>query len=136
MFAKLPRSYESRLAVPLANRQWIYGGDPIQDNKNIVARWFKEFWGNPWNPGIVNELATSDILVHYPMHEPKKGRAAVQKFMTEFRDAFPDLNFWGVGNLIADGDFVVGRWEGAVLTRVRPLVISVWVRSPQLRVAR
>jgi hypothetical protein len=32
--------------------------------------------------------------------------------MTEFRDAFPDLNFWGVGNLIADGDFVVGRWEG------------------------
>jgi predicted ester cyclase len=46
------------------------------------------------------------------MHEPKKGRAAVQNFMTEFRDAFPDLNFWGVGNLIADGDFVVGRWEG------------------------
>jgi predicted ester cyclase len=32
--------------------------------------------------------------------------------MTEFRDAFPDLNFLGVGNLIADGDFVVGRWEG------------------------
>ena len=84
----------------------------MQDNKNIVARWFKEFWGNPWNPRIVNELATSDIFVHYPMHEPKKGRAAVQKFMTEFRDAFPDLNFWGIGNLIADGDFVVGRWEG------------------------
>jgi predicted ester cyclase len=90
----------------------MYGGNPMQDNKNIVARWFKEFWGNPWNPRIVNELATSDIFVHYPMHEPKKGRAAVQKFMTEFRDAFPDLNFWGVGNLIADGDFVVGRWEG------------------------
>lgn len=84
----------------------------MQDNKNIVARWFKEFWGNPWNPRIVNELATSDIFVHYPMHEPKKGRAAVQNFMTEFRDAFPDLKFWGVGNLIADGDFVVGRWEG------------------------
>jgi predicted ester cyclase len=49
---------------------------------------------------------------HYPMHEPKKGRAAVLKFMTEFRDAFPDLNFRGVGGLIAEGDFVVGRWEG------------------------
>ena len=48
-----------------------------QDNKEIVARWFKEFWGNPWNPAIIDELATSDILVHYPMHEPKKGRAAV-----------------------------------------------------------
>ena len=108
----------------------------MQDNKNIVARWFKEFWGNPWNPRIVNELATSDIFVHYPMHEPKKGRAAVQKFMTEFRDAFPDLNFRGVGNLIADGDFVVVDGRVAALIRVKPLVISVWVRFPLLRVAR
>jgi predicted ester cyclase len=84
----------------------------MQENKNAAARWFREFWGNPWNPRIVNELATSDIFVHYPMHEPKKGRAAVLKFMTEFREAFPDLNFRGVGELIAEGDFVVGRWEG------------------------
>jgi predicted ester cyclase len=83
-----------------------------QDNKEVVGRWFKEFWGNPWNPAIIDELATSDILVHYPMHEPKKGRAAVANFMTEFRDAFPDLNFRGVGDLIAEGDYVVGRWEG------------------------
>ena len=83
----------------------------MQENKSTAARWFKEFWGNPWNPRIVNELATSDICVHHPMHEPKKGRAAVMKFMTEFREAFPDLNFRGVGNLIAEGDFVVGRWE-------------------------
>ena len=83
-----------------------------QDNKDIVARWFREFWGNPWNPRIVNELATADILMHYPMHEPRKGRADVVDFMTEFREAFPDLNFRGVGNLIAEGNYVVGRWEG------------------------
>lgn len=83
-----------------------------EENKNVVGRWFKEFWGNPWNPRIINELATADIVVHYPMHEPKKGRAAVTKFMTEFREAFPDLNFWGVGDLVAEGDLVVGRWEG------------------------
>lgn len=83
-----------------------------QDNKQIVARWFKEFWGNPWNPNIVDELGTPDIVVHYPMHEPKKGRAAVNRFMNEFREAFPDLNFWGVGDLVAEGDYVVGRWEG------------------------
>jgi predicted ester cyclase len=83
-----------------------------QDNKNIVTQWFREFWGNPWNPEIVDELGTPDILVHYPMHEPKKGRAAVTEFMTEFRGAFPDLNFRGVGNLIAEADYVVGRWEG------------------------
>jgi predicted ester cyclase len=26
--------------------------------------------------------------------------------------ASPDLNFRGVGDLIADGDYVVGRWDG------------------------
>jgi predicted ester cyclase len=83
-----------------------------QDNKNIVTRWFKEFWGNPWNPRIIHELATSDILLHYPVHEPKKGRAAVTSFMTGFRNAFPDLGFRGIGHLIAEDNYVVGRWEG------------------------
>ncbi|MGH9916972.1 MAG: ester cyclase [Pyrinomonadaceae bacterium] len=83
-----------------------------QKNKDLVASWFTDFWGNPWNPNVVDELGTPDILVHYPMHEPKKGRAAVKKFMTEFREAFPDLNFWGVGDLIAEGDFVAARWDG------------------------
>jgi predicted ester cyclase len=32
--------------------------------------------------------------------------------MTGFRTAFPDMNFWGVADLIAEGDFVVARWEG------------------------
>lgn len=83
-----------------------------QANKAVVERWFKEFWGNPWNPNVVDELGTPDVLVHYPMHGPRKGREVVKKMMTEFRDAFPDLNFWGVGELIAEGDYVVGRWDG------------------------
>ena len=29
-----------------------------------------------------------------------------------YQAAFPDLNFWGVAELIAEGDYVVGRWEG------------------------
>jgi hypothetical protein len=32
--------------------------------------------------------------------------------MTDFRAAFPDLNFWGTAGLIAEGDYVVGQWEG------------------------
>ena len=83
-----------------------------EHNKEIVGRWFREFWGNPWNPEIIDQLATPDILVHYPLHEPKKGREAVANFMIAFRDAFPDLNFRGVGDLIAEGDYVVGRWQG------------------------
>ncbi len=29
-----------------------------------------------------------------------------------FRAAFPDLNFEGTADLIAEGDYVVGQWEG------------------------
>jgi predicted ester cyclase len=36
----------------------------------------------------------------------------IKAFMTGFRDAFPDLNFWGAADLIAEGEYVVGRWEG------------------------
>jgi len=83
-----------------------------ENNKEIVGRWFKEFWGNPWNPEIVDELAASDILLQYSLHAPRRGRDDVKAFMTAFRDAFPDLNFWGAADLIAEGDYVVGRWEG------------------------
>jgi predicted ester cyclase len=32
--------------------------------------------------------------------------------MTDFRKAFPDLNFCGTADLISEGDYVVGQWEG------------------------
>ena len=83
-----------------------------QENKAVVGRWFKEFWGNPWNPAVVDELSSSDILLQYSLHAPRRGRADVKNFMIGFREAFPDLNFRGAADLIAEGDYVVGRWEG------------------------
>src|SRR5262249_42965523 len=83
-----------------------------EENKAIVARWFTEFWGNPWNPAVINDLAAPDIRFEYSMHAPRRGREDVRKFATEFRAAFPDLNFWGTADLIAEGDYVVGQWEG------------------------
>ena len=83
-----------------------------QDNKAIVGRWFEGFWGNPWNPGIIDELAAPDMLLQYSLHAPRRGREDVRNFMEGFRAAFPDLNFWGAADLIAEGDHVVGRWEG------------------------
>jgi hypothetical protein len=44
-----------------------------QQNKVIIARWFKEFWGNPWNPAIIDEFGAPDILVQHPMHGRRKG---------------------------------------------------------------
>ncbi len=81
-------------------------------NKAVVGRWFTEFWGNPWNPDVVDELAAPEIRFEYSLHQPLRGRAAVKEFATNFRAAFPNLNFWGTADLIAEGDYVVGQWEG------------------------
>ena len=83
-----------------------------QDNKAVVGRWFDGFWGNPWNPQIIDELAAPDMLLQYSLHAPRRGREDVRNFMMDFRAAFPDLKFWGAADLIAEGDHVVGRWEG------------------------
>ncbi len=83
-----------------------------EDNKAIVGRWFKEFWGENGNPDIVDELAAPDMLLQYSLHAPRRGRGDIKQFISAFRAAFPDLNFWGTADLIAEGDYVVGRWEG------------------------
>jgi predicted ester cyclase len=83
-----------------------------QDNKALVGRWFAGFWGNPWNPGIIDELAAPDMLLQYSLHNPRRGHDDIRDFMTGFRAAFPDLEFGGAADLIAEGDYVVGRWEG------------------------
>jgi hypothetical protein len=115
-----------------------------QETKALVGRWFTEFWGNPWNPAVVDELAAPDIRFEYSMHAPRRGREDVKQFATEFRAAFPDLNFWGTADLIAEGDYVVGQWEGGgrlpvgssvnahhVTTHdVRVLMRLTFVRSP------
>lgn len=83
-----------------------------QDNKALVGRWFTEFWGPACNLNIVDELAAPEMLLQYSLHEPRRGREAIKAFMSGFRGAFPDLNFWGAADLLAEGDYVVGRWEG------------------------
>ena len=82
------------------------------DNKAVVGRWFTEFWGKTVNLGVVDEIAAPDMLLQYSLHEPRRGRDDIKAFMTDFRAAFPDLYFWGTANLIAEGDYVVGQWEG------------------------
>jgi len=94
-----------------------------QENKAIVGRWFKEFWGNPWNPEVLEELGAPNILLQYSLHAPRRGREDVKKFMTGFREAFPDLNFWGAADLIAEGDYVVVVGKAAARTRVPRSVI-------------
>ena len=81
-------------------------------NKAIVARWFDRFWGQDFDASVIDELAAPDIRFEYSLHAPVRGRDEVRDFATKFRGAFPDLNFWGTADLIAEGDYVVGQWEG------------------------
>jgi predicted ester cyclase len=83
-----------------------------EQNKALVGRWFTEFWGKTYNPAVVDELAAPNMLLQYSLHEPRRGHEDIKAFMADFREAFPDLNFWGAADLIAEGDYVVGRWEG------------------------
>lgn len=84
----------------------------VEDNKAVVGRWFTEFWGSDFNPAVIDELAAPDIHFEYSLHAPCRGREQVRAFSTAFRAAFPDLSFSGTADLIAEGDYVVGQWEG------------------------
>ncbi len=84
----------------------------VEDNKAVVGRWFTEFWGNDYNPAVIDELAHPDIRFEYSLHSPLRGRDQVRRFASDFRAAFPDLGFAGTADLIAEGDYVVGQWEG------------------------
>jgi predicted ester cyclase len=84
----------------------------IEANKEIVGRWFTEFWGPDFNPGVIDELAHPDIRFEYSLHEPLRGRDEVREFALAFRAAFPDLAFGATADLIAEGDYVVGQWKG------------------------
>ncbi len=83
-----------------------------EENKALVGRWFTSFWGETCNLDIVDELAAPDMLLQYSLHAPRRGHNDIKAFMVGFREAFPDLSFSGAADLIAEGDYVVGRWEG------------------------
>ncbi|KIW86980.1 uncharacterized protein Z519_12445 [Cladophialophora bantiana CBS 173.52] len=83
-------------------------------NKEVITKYFTEYWGK-LNPDIVDEVCADDVFQSYPMHaNPKKGKAAVKQAMVDFKAAFPNLGFktYGPYPLIAEGDYVFGRWIG------------------------
>lgn len=83
-----------------------------QVNKEIVGKWLDNFWGSKYNPAIVDELASPDMVLQYSLHKSRKGHADIKDFMKKFRDAFPDLAFEGAYPLLADGEYVIARWVG------------------------
>jgi predicted ester cyclase len=52
------------------------------------------------------------MLLQYSTHRPCRGHDELKAFITNFRKAFLDLNFWRAGELMAEGDYILGHWEG------------------------
>jgi predicted ester cyclase len=62
--------------------------------------------------GTPKNAPAPGIRFEYSLHAPRRGRDQVREFARTFRAAFPDLQFWGTADLIAEGDYVIGQWEG------------------------
>ncbi len=53
-------------------------------NKAIVARWFAAFWGDAYDPAIVDEMAASAVILQYSMDLPRRGHLGSEKLYDEF----------------------------------------------------
>ena len=84
----------------------------IQKNKEIVGRWFNAIWGETYDPAIIEELAALDMVMQYPIHGRHEGPEAIKAMLDTLREAFPNLKFWVVGDIVAEGEYVCGRWAG------------------------
>src|SRR5712692_7236251 len=87
-----------------------------ENNKVLVGRWFTEFWGETCKLSVVDELAAPDMLLQYSLHAPRRGREDIKAFMSGFREAFPDLNFWGAADLSRR----VTMWSVAAGRQIEP----------------
>src|SRR5947209_1467341 len=96
--AQVKRNPSLRSSIGFDDPHDISSGDTSmseqEDNKAVVGRWFTEFWGKSADVAVVDEIAAPDMLLKYSLHEPRRGRGDIKAFMTDFRAAFPDLNFW------------------------------------------
>jgi hypothetical protein len=81
-----------------------------EENKAIVDRWLASFWGKAYDPAIIDELASPNIFFSHSLHTPQVGPVSLKTFMTDLREAFPDLGLERTGDLVAGGDVVMFRW--------------------------
>jgi steroid delta-isomerase-like uncharacterized protein len=80
----------------------------IEQNRAIALR-FARVWDTN-DPSILDELAAPDIRVSYPiLPGPIQGVGVFKKVLAGIRAGLPDIKI-EVGEVIAEGDFVVAPW--------------------------
>jgi len=77
-------------------------------NKALVRRFYDEVWAHG-NFDVADEVFADDYERHDFRAGNPPGPEGQKQIAAAFREAFPDLT-WEVDFILADGDFVVGRW--------------------------
>jgi len=77
------------------------------DNKALVAKRFEEL--DRGNLGVLDELFTSDYLLHFPGAEAPLDLGQTKQFYSALYSALPDLTHT-IEEQLAEGDKVVTRW--------------------------
>jgi steroid delta-isomerase-like uncharacterized protein len=81
--------------------------DPLEQNKNLVRRFFDEMW-NPWNFAKADELLAPDIVFKGTLGNELRGRDAFRTYMRKVQSAFPDFHN-AILEITAEDDRVVAR---------------------------
>ena len=80
-----------------------------EENKAIFRRYVEEV-GNEGNLEVADEIFGSYLAHQSDGSVLERGPEDVKKFMSEFREAFPDFHTT-IEDQIAEGDRVVTRWR-------------------------
>jgi predicted ester cyclase len=79
-----------------------------QRNRVLIRRFYEEVWGKG-NVDVADEIFAADYVRHdLRPGNPPPGPTGQKQIATDFRAAFPDLQFT-LELLVAEADLVVGR---------------------------
>ena len=82
------------------------------ENKALIRRFYEEVWQRG-NLGVADEVFADGYERHdFRAGEPTPGPEGQKQIAGAFRAAFPDLS-WQIDFILADGEFVVGRWTAS-----------------------
>ena len=82
---------------------------PEQEHKELIRRFYEEVWDRG-NLDVCDEVFAPGYERHdFRSTEPVSGPEGQKQIAADFRAAFPDLHFV-VDLLVAEDDYVVGRW--------------------------
>ena len=82
----------------------------MSEENKATSRRFYEVLFNQGNSDAAEEIVTPDFVIHDPniLEEPR-GPEGLKRFVTVYRNAFPDLDFT-IEDQIAEGEKVGTRW--------------------------